>query len=267
MRRIGLILPFLLAPIVALWLIISAIGPGAVGQVVIGNTTQCIANASAAGTADVITIPALPCALTTNLLILTASAANATTTPTLQPLGLAAQTIIRANGSALAAGDIPGSGAVVLLTPNGTNWILLNPATALITAGQGLTSNPSGVVSSNAFDHFAYAPGVLNPASMAAKVGFFKIGKASTVDNIVGSASEWTCSTSPQVNLWECGVSTTCASSPVQMGNVTVGTSGSAFTGTVSSPAITAGDFVAFSVTPGTCSLLDIQVGVQVHAN
>jgi hypothetical protein len=233
----------------------------------IGQTTQCIANASAAGLADAITIPALPCALTTNLLILTASAPNATTTPTLQPLGLAAQTIVRPNGSALAAGDIAGSGFVALLTPNGSQWILLNPATALITAGQGLTSNPSGVVSSNAFDHFAFTPGVLNPASMAAKVGFFKVGKASTVDNIVGSAAEWTCSTSPQVNLWECGVSTTCASSPVQMGNVTVGTSGSAFTGTVSSPAITAGDFVAFSVTPGTCSLLDIQVGVQIHAN
>jgi hypothetical protein len=89
---------------------------------------QCIASAQAGGTPDAITIPALPCALTTNLLILNTLAANATTTPTLQPLGLAALTIVRADGMPMVPGDIAGANYRALLTTSGTNWILLNPA-------------------------------------------------------------------------------------------------------------------------------------------
>lgn len=90
--------------------------------------TQCIASASAQGTPDAITIAALPCALTTNLLILTASGANTSTSPTLQPLGLSAQVIVRPNLTPLSAGDIGGVGYKALLTPTGSVWVLLNPA-------------------------------------------------------------------------------------------------------------------------------------------
>ena len=87
---------------------------------------QCVASAAAGGSSDAITIPALPCALTTNLLILSTIAANTTTTPTLQPLGLTAQTIVLSGGGALVPGDlVPGGRA--LLNPTGTKWILLNP--------------------------------------------------------------------------------------------------------------------------------------------
>lgn len=92
-------------------------------------TTQCIASAAAQGTPNAITIAALPCALTTNLLILSASGANTSTTPTLQPLGLPAQTIVRPDGTALALGDIAGIGFKALLNSTGSNWVLLNPAT------------------------------------------------------------------------------------------------------------------------------------------
>jgi hypothetical protein len=93
------------------------------------QTTQCIASAAAQGTPNAITIAALPCALTTNLLILTAAGANTSTTPTLQPLGLPAQTIVRPDGSQLNAGDIGGAGYKALLNPTGSVWVLLNPAT------------------------------------------------------------------------------------------------------------------------------------------
>jgi len=93
------------------------------------QTSQCIATMTAQGTSDAITIPSLPCAYTTNLLILTASAANLTTTPTLQPIGLNAEVIVRPDGTALRVGDIPAANYRMLLTPTGFTWILLNPAT------------------------------------------------------------------------------------------------------------------------------------------
>jgi hypothetical protein len=91
--------------------------------------SQCIASAYAGGTSDAITIPALPCGSTTNLVVLTAISANQTSTPTFQPFGLPARTIIRQNGAALAPGDIAGAGYRAFLNPTGLNWILLNPAT------------------------------------------------------------------------------------------------------------------------------------------
>lgn len=102
---------------------------GAQAQVV--PQQQCVSTALAGGTADAITVPLLPCQATTTLLILTLSATNATTTPTLQQIAspqLPAQVIVNSNGSALKAGDLT-SGNVVLLTNNGTNWIVLSRGT------------------------------------------------------------------------------------------------------------------------------------------
>jgi len=89
--------------------------------------TQCIANVAAQGTSDAITSAQLPCGTTTNLVILTAAAANATTTPTYAPTGSPPLTIIRPNGLAVLLGDLQPN-YVALLTSTGTNWILLNPA-------------------------------------------------------------------------------------------------------------------------------------------
>ena len=109
---------------------------------------QCVTNALAGGTSDAITTQALPCALTTNILLLTAAAANATTTPTLQPLGLTAQPIVRANGGALQVGDITGTGYLALLSPTGSEWKLLNPANAAsgTSAGSVLFQPPGSPV-------------------------------------------------------------------------------------------------------------------------
>ena len=89
-------------------------------------TTQCITNASAQGTTDAITIAALPCALTTNVLYITMASANLTANPTLQPLGLAAQPIVRFDGGALVPGDWT-AGSVAVFVPTGFKWLLMNP--------------------------------------------------------------------------------------------------------------------------------------------
>jgi hypothetical protein len=71
--------------------------------------------------------------------ILVAAGANVTTTPTFAPDGLAAKTITKKGGVALAAGDIPGEHAVCILEYNlaHTRWELLNPAVTAPTFATG----------------------------------------------------------------------------------------------------------------------------------
>ena len=89
-----------------------------------GQSQQCVTNALAGGTADAITVPLLPCALSTNILLLTLTATNATTTPTLQMAGYPALPIQSASGGAIGIGSLA-SGTVVQLTSTGTAWRLL----------------------------------------------------------------------------------------------------------------------------------------------
>lgn len=90
------------------------------------------------GTADAITAtysPAITALVDGMLFGVRATAANATTTPTFAPNGLAAHTITKKGGSALAAGDIVGDGHDLLLRYDLTNtrWELLNPGASGLT--------------------------------------------------------------------------------------------------------------------------------------
>ena len=103
----------------------------------LGQTADGAINwAGAAGTGDAITAsytPAITALTDGQLCFLRAAAANATTAPTFAPNGLTARMITRAGGAALAAGDIPGALAEVILRYNlaSTRWELLNPATSV----------------------------------------------------------------------------------------------------------------------------------------
>src|SRR5262249_14676577 len=101
----------------------------------LGQVADGVVNwAVAGGSADALTAALAP-ALTTladrQLVFLRPAAANAPASPTFAPTGLAARTITRAGGAALAAGDIPGANAELVLRYNlaNTRWELLNPAT------------------------------------------------------------------------------------------------------------------------------------------
>lgn len=96
------------------------------------QSQQCVSSALAGGSGDAITIPLQPCALATNLLVLTLAGANTTTTPTLQMVGFAAQPVTGPNGAALLVGALPGAGYTVLLTSTGLSWKLLE----VVAAGQ-----------------------------------------------------------------------------------------------------------------------------------
>lgn len=100
------------------------------------------------GTADVITLTVVP-AITAyaggQRFVFLPSANNATTTPTLNVSAVAAKTIVKLGGAALAAGDIKiNDPAVVEYNANADNLELLNPATSVqaaraINTGSGLS--------------------------------------------------------------------------------------------------------------------------------
>jgi microcystin-dependent protein len=111
---------------------------------VVGGLQGNACNISAAdGTADAITGSYTPgiSALTNGMtLYVRAGSANATTTPTFTPNSgtIAAKTIVKGNGLALAAGDIAGGGHWIELQYDLTldKWVLLNPATGVSTVTQ-----------------------------------------------------------------------------------------------------------------------------------
>lgn len=87
---------------------------------------QCVTNAVAGGTSDAITVPLLPCGLATNILILTITANNTTTTPTLQMAGYPAMPIYTNTLAAPGIGDFGDAGSVLMLTSTGSSWLIIN---------------------------------------------------------------------------------------------------------------------------------------------
>jgi len=140
-----------------------------------------------------------------------------------------------------------------------------NGVQVISAAGTGLGKS-TNTLNSNDVDHISYQTGLIT-ALNATKAVFHKFSKASTVDNIEGSASTFSCVGNPIITVFECGTSATCASSPVTIGTVTVTAAGTVADGTVSNASITAGDYVAFAETSGTCASSNIAVTVQVHQN
>lgn len=136
---------------------------------------------------------------------------------------------------------------------------------AITSAGTGL-SKSTVTLNSSAVYQMSYQPGLITSVTNTKSV-FSKVTKTSTVDNIEGSASAFSCVSNPTITMYECGTDASCATTPTTIGTVTVTTAGTAIDGTVSNAAITAGDYVAFALTAGTCTSLDISGNAQVHSN
>lgn len=184
------------------------------------------------------------------------SVANPTTTPAIT-ITLGALT---PSSVAIGAGAaITSSGAGGTLGSNA-----FSSATNFSVAGTGL-GNSGTTVSSNAEDTNTFSPGLI-AAIINTKGAFTKWVKASTVDNVEVSATSFTCTGNPTVTFFECGTSTTCAA-PTTIGSATVTAGGMVVDGSVSAPAIVAGDYTAWAISAGTCASLDIFGTAQVHSN
>lgn len=95
---------------------------------------------------------------------------------------------------------------------------------------------------------------------------YYQIAHASTVDNMTASASALVCVTNPTIALLECGTSSTC-SSPTTIASVQVTGTGAATPASVGSPAINAGDYVAWQLTGGICTSVNLAATAQMHSN
>lgn len=171
--------------------------------------TQCVTNAVAGGTVNALTVPLLPCALATNILILTLAGANSTTTPTLQMAGFPVQPILTSAGTAPGIGALPGAGAVVLLTSTGNSWLLVGGVSATFTGtltvpngGTGATTLTGVLKGNGASPITGVTPltvpdggtGVTTVTGMlkGAGAGAFVAGTAGTDYAVGTTASSWT---------------------------------------------------------------------------
>jgi hypothetical protein len=103
-------------------------------------------------------------------------------------------------------------------------------------------------------------------ASAGVKSSFTQIVSPSVVDNVVASAlNGFNCSTSPVVNLVDCGTSNSCSVGIVTIASITVTTPNLATIATVITPNVTGGDFIGWSVSPGVCSTVNLQGSASIH--
>ena len=101
-----------------------------------GGGGDSIRFADAAGESDIITVtyPSPVTELEDGMIVcFRATAANVTSTPSFNPDGLGAVTIVKGANDPLAAGDISGTGFIAVLQYSATSgrWILQNPATGI----------------------------------------------------------------------------------------------------------------------------------------
>lgn len=158
--------------------------------------------------------------------------------------------------------------ANVTITPttstiNGAATLILYPGEEADIVSDG--TNYIADVKKVPIQFFSFQPGSMTTI-VSSKGVFYKASKNLTVDNITGSAISFTCTGNPVITLYECGTSTTCAS-PTTIGSVTVTANSTATVGAVSAGAITAGDYVGWAISSGTCTLLDISATAQAHQN
>lgn len=203
------------------------------------------------------------CYTTSSGVCVTVSAANPlpiTTSGSLNPASvvITGGTI---NNTAIGA-TTSGSGAFTTFTAASAT---IAGSTIPMAASTGLAASTTAY-SSNAEQTISFQPGLLTAVTNTKGV-FGKFVKASTVDNIVGSALLFTCVGNPTVTLYECGTTAACDSTPTTIGSVTVTAAGIATDGTVSSATIGAGHYVAWAISAGTCTSLDIAATAQIHSN
>lgn len=129
---------------------------------------------------------------------------------------------------------------------DGTNWISVKPVTPA--AAETTVDFQSGPLTT----------------VIGTKGAYIQVANASTVDNMTASAMSLVCVTNPTIALLECGTSTSC-SSPTTIASVQVTGAGTATPATVSSSAIAAGDYIAWQLTGGVCTSLNLAATAQMH--
>ncbi len=213
-------------------------------NIIVGNGSNVGAGISLSGDATISNTGAITVTKTSGTLF----AASATTDTT--------------DGSNITTGTLSvnrfnaGSGATSSTFLNGAGqWA--TPA-----GGGGGSSGGGPVQQQGTYSYVTYQPGHLLAVS-AVKALLQKATVKSYVDNITGSAIEFSCVANPTITFYSCS-DTTC-SSPTTLGTVTITTTGTAVDGTISSQLISQNNYIAAAMTAGTCANSNIMAGMSIH--
>ncbi len=178
---------------------------------------QCVTNAVAGGTADAITVPLLPCGLATNILILTITANNTTTTPTLQMAGFPAQRIYTNTLQNPGIGDFGSAGSVLMLASTGSSWLIINGNVG------GYIPLPLVVADGGTGDATLTSHGILY-GNGTSPVGVTAAGtNGQLLTGVTGSAPIWAAATSTAVTSLSFSTTGLTPSSPAQGAIVVAG--------------------------------------------
>lgn len=130
------------------------------------------------------------------------------------------------------------------LTINGDSAITAGPRAFI----QADTGNLTSIVASGQYDPV-------------------KVVKAGTVENIVATASAFTCTGNPTITLEDCGTAAGACASPTALGSATVTAANTSVDGTITSATITAGHYLVWETTAGTCTALNISASAEYRMN
>jgi hypothetical protein len=216
-------------------------------QILVGNGSGVATNVSLSGDCTLSNAGAITC---------TKTSGSAFTSAATTSIGTSGAVLGLLNANKTDSGSNQYTGGIEFGSATGG----VPSAGSINVAGSLLQNNTPAVR-----EHVSFAPGTVTSISNT-KGGFSKFSYAATVDNIEASALAFTCSGNPVVTLYECGASSTCAS-PTTIGSATVTASGQVFDGSISAGTITAGDYIAWALSSGTCTSLDLIATAQIHSN
>jgi microcystin-dependent protein len=153
---------------------------------------------------------------------------------------------IRYTASAIPAGSVAGPGSSTsgnIATYNGTSGAILQD---------------SGVAPTAIGGFLPMSTGSLTGVSANEIVGSGKTSRALVIQNIIGSATTFTCTGNPVLSLLDCGTSAgACTSGTTTLGSVTLTAANTITVGSISTSTIASGHFWAWEITSGTCTVLD----------
>lgn len=173
--------------------------------------------------------------------------------------------------SSLASCALIGANSVGKAICNGTAALASPPPIGSTTPNTGkFTTLTLGSDSSFSAGPRAVLPastGPLTAITTNAQFGPIKVVQPGTIENIQGTAASFTCTGNPILTLEDCGTSAGTCASPTALGSVTLTAANTITNGSISSATLTAGHYLVWETTAGTCTALNASSSAEYRMN
>lgn len=159
------------------------------------------------------------------------------------------------------------AGSLLLLTydPATSKWYApqvngaITPSSVAIGGDTAITAGPRAFLSTST--------GALSAIVANGQYSPSKVVKAGTLENIEGTASAFTCTVNPTLTLEDCGTSAGTCASPTALASVTLTTANTITDGSITSATLTAGHYLAWETTAGTCASVNLSASSEYRMN